>query len=149
MAGNGVFIIQTPPVSAYKIALFSNASGIGFGTYFGKKWLYSSWPDNLKDMKEFYTQFKELFVIVAAIFTLGDLLSNKQIILYSDDLDIFRIWHTGSSRNDCIMTLIRALCLYCATKNINLFLRHVYRHLDKPANALSRLLIALFHKLRP
>ena len=111
MAGNGVFIIQTPPVSAYKIALFSNASGIGFGTYFGKKWLYSSWPDNLKDMKEFYTQFKELFVIVAAIFTLGDLLSNKQIILYSDDLDIVRIWHTGSSRNDCIMTLIRALFL--------------------------------------
>ena len=149
VAWNGVSIIQDPPVSAYKIALFSDASGIGFGAYFGKKWLYSSWPDNLKDMKEFDIQVKELFAIVAAIFTWGESLSNKQIILYSDNLDIVRIWHTGSSKNDCIMTLIRALFLYCASKNINLILRHVYGHLNKPADALSRLQIALFHKLRP
>ena len=105
-------IIHNLPVTAYKIALFSDASGIEFGGYAGKKWLCSSWPDNSKDMKEFDIQVEELFAKVAAIFTWGDLLSNKQIILYSNNLDIVRIWLTGSSKSDCIMTFIQALFLY-------------------------------------
>ena len=50
---------------------------------------------------------KELLAAMAAIFTWSNLLKNKNVVLFSDNLDIVQIWTSGSTTNSQMMKLIR------------------------------------------
>ena len=84
---------------------------------------------------------------MAAIFTWAKLLENKNVVLFSDNLDIVQIWTSGYTTNSQMMKLIRILFLFCARRNIHLSLRHIYGFKNCKADALSRLNISLFKQL--
>ena len=134
------------PDSGNKVKLFTDASSIGLGGFFQEHWFSLPWPISHQDL---HINIKELLAAMAAIFTWSNLLKNKNVVLFSDNLDIVQIWTSGSTTNSQMMKLIRILFLFCARRNINLSLRHIYGFKNCKADALSRLNISLFKQLHP
>ena len=73
-------------------------------------------------MLVYHINFKELFAVVAAVFTWGKHWHNKQIIINTDNQAITDIWKSGSSKDPDIMRLIRELFLFSAKNNINILM---------------------------
>ena len=144
---NGKSLLQSPPVTSSALKLFTDASGaLGFGAVFNNAWFSSEWPPNLqgKDIN-----YKELFSLVAAVFTWGVELSNKQVIMHTDNLSITRIWMSGTTSREDLMQLVRALFFFGAKMNINIMVQHVLGHSNALADSLSRFDLQRFRRLHP
>ena len=123
----GTTKIQDAPISADMLALFTDASGsLGFGAVFGSSWISCPWPENFKLIDDI--NYKELFALVAAVFSWSDHLLNRQIILFTDNLNVANIWLKGSSSSSLIMDLIRKFFLFTAKNNIYVLIQHVPGH---------------------
>ena len=140
---NGVSFI---PDSGNKVKLFTFASSIGFGGFLREHLFSLPLPISHQDL---HIYIKELLAEMAAIFTWAKLLENKNVVLFSDNLDIVQIWTSGYTTNSQMMKLIRILFLFCARRNTHLSLRHIYGFKNCKADALSRLNISLFKQLHP
>ena len=139
---NGVEFFQSHPVTSDAMLLFTDASGVhGFGAVYGCHWFACTWPTA---MLPYHINFKELFAIVAAVFTWGNRWTNKQIIINTDNLTLTNIWKTGSSRDKDVMRLVRALFLFSARHNINILMEHIAGHNNYLADSLSRLQVDKF-----
>ena len=143
---NGVCIIQSEPLSSAALSLFTDASGLGFGAVFGDLWFSSEWSPLLS---ECHINIQELFTIVAAVLTWGTAWRDQQILLFTDNMALTHVWRTGSSSDSTIMALIRHLFLFCAKLNINLLVQHIPGHTNQAADALSRLQVPRFRRIRP
>ena len=70
---NGKEFFQDNPVSSDALLLFTDASGVhGFGAVYGVHWFACQWP---VAMLVYHINFKELFAVVAAVFTWGKTLA--------------------------------------------------------------------------
>ena len=143
---NGISIIQNPITSVTQISLFTDASAVGFGAVFGNQWFSCKWPNNFPD---YDINVKELFAVTATIFTWGHLLTNQQILLYSDNRTVCDVWLSTSSKDCNIMFYLRHVFMFAAKLNINLLIKHVPGHYNSLADALSRLQVAKFLTLHP
>ena len=143
---SGSAFIQHSPVTADSLSLYSDASGIGFGAYFDTHWFAIPWPQQYRG---YDIGFRELFAITAAIFTWGDDLAGKQILFFTDNKNAVDLWHSGTSSDKDLMRLLRALFLFCANHQINLFIKHLPGKNNPIADSLSRLLLQRFRQLHP
>ena len=84
MVWNGVSLFQEDPVSSIGLDLFTDASKVGCGGVLNRKWFSLSWPNKFLS---YDINLLELFAIYAAISTWGTLLTNKQIIVFCDNLE--------------------------------------------------------------
>lgn len=139
---NGISLLHGPSVSSDELKLFTDASSLGIGGYFGGKWF--SVP--LKKSHE-NIAFLELLAIVAAILTWSEFFENKEILLYTDNKAIVDIWCSGSCKHRDIMKLIRKLFFFNANLNINIIMRHVPGKYNVYADLLSRLQVEKFKML--
>ena len=80
---NGMSIIPTHYIDSNQLCLFTDASNLGFGALYHHEWFSLPWPSAFTT---YHINVKELFAIVAAVFTWGHHWHNKQIILFSDNL---------------------------------------------------------------
>ena len=85
---NGKENIQAAPITSVALRLFTDASDKGFGAVFQTHWLCSTWPDQLS---HYHINFKELFAVLACVFTWGVQWRDKQILLYTDNLTIVHV----------------------------------------------------------
>ena len=91
--------------------------------------------------------FKELFAIVAAAFTFGKEWYGKQIIFYSDNLNVSTIWSSGTSKNPLLMRLVRALFLHSARNDFNILIKFIPGKDNVLADLLSRSQVHRFKQL--
>lgn len=138
---NGISIIQDKFIDADQIQLFTDASNLGFGGVFRNKWFSCKWPESLL---HHHINVKEMFAVVAAVFTWGHHWHNKQIILFSDNSTVCTVWHATRCKDPNLMFYIRHLFLFAAKRNINLWIKHVPGSLNTSADLLSRLQVAAF-----
>jgi hypothetical protein len=131
---HGVEFIQSPLVSNVDIALATDASSLGIGANFGNHWFSCPLSKfaGLSCLQKgeddpFDINLWELFALVAAVFTWGKAWSNKQIIIYVDNLSITFVWLRGSKDKN-LMHLVRHLFLFTAKHNINILLQHIPGH---------------------
>ena len=143
---NGVSIIQTNYIDSNQLQLFTDASNLGFGAVYGNHWFSCPWPPSFT---HHHINVKELFAIVAAVFTWGHLWHNKQILLFSDNLSVCTIWQSTSSRDKDLMFYLRHLFFFVAKRNINLLVKHVPGQLNISADLLSRLQVSEFKHHHP
>ena len=146
---NGICFIQSEPITSVSISLFTDASGLGCGGFFGTEWFSVPWPEHLKSEKWFHIGVQELFAIVVAVFSWGHCWRDQQILFYTDNSSITHVWRTGSSADAAIMKLVRAMFLFCARLNINILMQHIPGSSNLASDALSRLQVHRFHRLRP
>ena len=83
---NGVSYLQDDPVSSDDIHLFTDASGLGIGGVFGRRWFAIpltsfhniSWFPDVTDTLDI--NFWELLVLLVAFFTWSSQFRNRQVI---------------------------------------------------------------------
>ena len=138
---NGVSLIQEPYIDSSKMRLFTDASNIGFGAVYGDYWFSCPWPQKFIPM---HINIKEMFAVLAAIFTWGHHWHNKQIVLFSDNTTVCNVWLSTTSKDSDLMFYIRHLFLFSAKRNINLLIKHVPGVVNIDADFLSRLQVAAF-----
>ena len=143
---NGVCFIQAVPVTSVSLSLYTDASGMGFGAVYGRKWLSYPWPEHYLP---FHINIKELFAIVAAVITWGHEWHDQQILIFTDNSAITHVWRSGTSVDRAIMKLVRFLFLFVAQRNINVLMQHIPGHSNNAADALSRLQVHRFLQLHP
>ena len=143
---NGRESILTTPVTSISLGLFTDASNVGFGGVMGGCWFSERWDVSCTTL---HINVKELFAIVAAVFTWGASWADMDLVIYTDNKPITQIWSSGSTKNGTIMFLIRTLFLYIAKRNVNIRLEHVFGYSNVKADLLSRLQVTEFLRKYP
>jgi ribonuclease HI len=129
------------------IHLYTDASGaLGYGAILATHWFYGSWPAQITDTNITY---KELFPITLSLEIWGDNLTNKCIILHSDNQAVVHIINKQSSKDSKIMGLVRRLVIACMKHNILVRSEHVPGKENNLADMLSRFQIEDFRQNAP
>ena len=97
--------------------LDTDASYIGYGGIFGKRWFYGEWP---LSWALYHITVKELFPIILALETWGHLIANKYIYFYTDNEAVSEVINKQSSRDVTLMKLLRHLVV-CTLRHYILF----------------------------
>ena len=95
----------------------TDASYIGYGGIFGKRWFYGEWP---LSWALYHITVKELFPIILALETWGHLIANKYIYFYTDNEAVSEVINKQSSRDVTLMKLLRHLVV-CTLRHYILF----------------------------
>ena len=143
---NGIAFFQEDFISSEDLFFFTDASKLGIGGVLYNKWFSAEWPSSFHTLD---INFQEMFAIYAALTIWAPLLSNKQIIVHCDNLDVVTIWSKGTTKHSHIMHLIRLVFFICASHNINLIAKHIPGSYNILADSLSRLQVRKFRKLHP
>ena len=141
---NGVAFFQDPVVTSEHLNFFTDASGFGLGALFGSKWFSLSLPMALHGTP---IHLLEFCAVAMAVVTWSSDLTNKQIVISSDNLDIVQVWQSGTCKDKLLMSLVRKLFLFIADKNINILLVHLPGKDNVLADLLSRLQVGKFMSL--
>ena len=145
-AWHGTEIIQGSPVTSYSLQLHTDASDVGFGAVFGNKWLYGPWRGDIGSKN---INVRECFAIWAAIQTWGHNWVNKQILFFTDSMVVTLVWKTGTCRDKDLMGVVRAIFMFIATHNINIYMQHIPGVHNYSADKLSRLQVEQFKIRNP
>ncbi|XP_057312156.1 uncharacterized protein LOC130653651 [Hydractinia symbiolongicarpus] len=142
---NGMAVIQTSFLTSESLNMFTDASMSGLGGFYNGKWF--SIP--FSNTNNYSITFLELLAVVIAVHSWGEKWSDTQVIIFTDNEAIVRIWSTGSCKCEHIMKLVRLLFYFTANHNINLLMRHICGTSNIYADLLSRLQVAKFKEQCP
>ena len=128
------------------LRLYTDACDYGFGAVYQNEWIQSQFTEQYLLHS---IDFKELFAIVAAVFTWGSHWKGKRIVFYTDNKPISEIWQAGSTPSNDLMHLVRELYLHAARCQFSLSLKHISGTHNSVADSLSRYQMSRFHDLHP
>lgn len=83
------------------------------------------WPDFWSSEVVRDITFLELVPIVAAIWLWQDNLAAKKLIINTDNMALVHILNSQTSKNQCVMSLLRPLVLVCIKSNIQIKSIHI------------------------
>lgn len=109
-------------------------------------WFSEKWTNEYKD---YHISVKELFPIVIAVEIWGQVMANKKVCFFSDNMAVVQVINkqTGKDRN--IMKLLRRFIVHCLKFSILFRAKHVSGIENVLSDKLSRLQMAEFHRLAP
>ena len=93
-----------------------------YGAVFGKHWFRGAFP---VAWHSFNITFLELFPIVLAIHIWGSSMTNRCVLLFTDNAALVDIINKQTSKHKLVMILLRDLVLSCLRYNILFRDRHV------------------------
>ena len=144
---NGKVFFLERALPAHDIGLFIDASGkIGYGAVLGNAWFQGRWSGWWLQQN---ITLLELYPIVLAIETWGEILRNKRLILHTDNLALVGVLSNQTSKEPLVMILVRRLVLRCLHYNIVLNAKHVEGKLNILCDALSRFQMRRFWEHAP
>ena len=143
--GTSLFLDDIWQTSA-TLQLYTDSSDLGFGGTFGTKWFSEKWTNEWID---YHISVKELFPIVIAVEIWGQVMANKKVCFFSDNMAVVQVInkHTAKDRN--LMKLLRRFIVHCLIFNILFRPKYVPGIDNVPSDKLSRLQISDFHRLTP
>jgi len=106
--GISVFSDNTWSTNA-DLHLWTDASDIGVGGYFGDEWFCELFIGDAVNMKTMSITWRELYGIVRAAFNWRYELKGKMILFHCDNEAVCHIISSGTSRDPYIMSLVRTL----------------------------------------
>ena len=112
-----------------------SSTTIGFGGFFGHRWFSGLWPEKCK---QYNIALLELYPICLAIKLWGPSLSNKCIMLNSDNMAVVHVLNSSSAKDPLLMALLRILVLDCMNFNLFIQSQHIPGHFNTVADMLSR-----------
>ena len=140
------FFLEDKWDNSVNMKLNADASNIGYGGIFGKRWFYGEWPPS---WALYHITVKELFPAVLALETWGYLIANKCIDFYTDNEAVSEVINKQSSRDETIMKLLRCLVLCFHRHNILFRATHLPGKFNILPALLSRLQIDQFPERAP
>ncbi|XP_058842486.1 uncharacterized protein LOC131697467 [Acipenser ruthenus] len=149
---NGLSLFYDDFISApHDLALFTDASSIGFGGFLAPEWFSSTWPSEIQFLppQEKSTALLEIYPIVVGAVLWGHQWSRKSILFFSDNKPTVHIINKGRSSSPLIMRLLRRLIWSFVSLNFLIQARHLPGIHNNAADALSRLQVSKFRQLVP
>ena len=143
---DGSSVFPAPPVDSIQLQLYTDASDVGMGGFFGRWWFSTPWSSFFAERP---IHVRELVAVATALFLWGDHLRDRQVVLFSDSSAVVAVWQKGSTRDPLCMRIIREVFFFLAGRNIRLCMQHVSGLLNCKADALSRLQVLRFRHLHP
>ena len=142
------FFLNASLTNATDMGLFTDASGSGWGAFYGaqNRWISGSWSD---EEAKHSIEYKELFALVAACRTWGHNWPRERIRIHCDNQAVVDCVRSGTSRAPPVMHLLRTLFWVCALLNFNISVVHVAGISNPIADALSRSRVQEFRRLAP
>lgn len=141
------FFLEDIWETSNSLELYTDSAGSrGYGAVFGNHWFYGAWPQAWQSIN---IATLELFPIVVALHIWGPTISNKCVILFTDNAALVDIINKQTSKDKGIMVLVRSLVLCCMRFNILFRSRHIPGFLNKKADYLSRFQVEEFKALTP
>ena len=134
-------MIQHVSVTSRDLELYTDASDLGLGCLYGKKWISARWQQG---WDAHHINVRELFAIWVAVHTWGGEWANKQILFFTDSQSMVQVWQVGTSRDKVVMRIIREIFMVTAILNINLIMKHIPGKDNTLADKLSRLQVQAF-----
>ena len=132
------------------LSLYTDASDVGFGILYKRRWIAQRWPTHILDrLNEFNIDFRELFAIHAAVAMFAYEFEGRKILFITDNLPITQAWQKGTSSSGILMTLIRTILMTAAKNNFTLSLQHIPGVNNTAADLLSRMELVKFKFLMP
>ena len=119
---NGVTYFRMLSVSTDEIRMCSDASFMGFGATFGKKWLQARYPENWQSMGITVLEFFPILVLVSMF---SDRLANTNVLWLCDNEAVTVIINKQTSKNKNVMVIMRDLVLILMRQNIYLKAEHL------------------------
>ena len=117
------FFLDLKFLSQNTLQLYTDASStIGYGGYFGSKWFAGKWPDTCLGLN---IALLEIYPICLAFKLWSSELSNKCIILNSDNMAVVHILNTFTSKDQSILKILRVIVLQCMFHNILIRAKHI------------------------
>ena len=139
---NGVLLLAEHVYHPPDIELLTDASGSwGCGGTMGQDWFQCPWS---KQWLGVNIATKELVPIVVAVAIWGPHWPSCHIHVRSDNMAVVAILKTRSSRDDCVMHLLRCLHFFCAKYGVRISATHIAGVENVAADALSRNNLQLF-----
>ena len=151
---NGVSKINN---QLFEMPMVSDASMKGFAVYLGSDWAAGFWdgsemnmcdtcnhltspPSELVKRRDVNINVLELWPIVLGLQRWSSILSNKSLLLFTDNTQVLYMLLNGKSCNKICMSWIREIFWICIIHNIELLPRYINTECNLVADTLSRLL---------
>ena len=130
------FFLDLKFISQDTLHMYTDASStIGYGGYFGSRWFAGKWPESCLGLN---IALLEIYPIFLAIKIWGPQLSNRCIMLNSDNMAVVHILNTFTSKDHSILSLLRVIVTECMVHNILIRAKHIPGVLNICADLLSR-----------
>ena len=133
--GKTIFI-QPEAESSISLHMYTDASKQACAATFKSSWFVIGFP---VDWQGKNIAFLELYPIVVALQIFGIRLANRAVVFHCDNKAIVQIINKQSSRDKCIMGLVRHLVMTAMQYNIKFSSKHVEGKKNILADKLSRL----------
>ncbi|XP_045198533.2 uncharacterized protein LOC123552851 [Mercenaria mercenaria] len=128
------------------LELYTDASNLGFGGFLANQWFSVPWPEAFI---HYHLTIKEFFPIVLLVELFSSSLANKCIMFYCDNEAVVAVINQQTSKNVCIMKLVRRLVVVTMAHNILFRAQHIPGIHNDKADALSRLQVKAFLRTCP
>ncbi|XP_063049771.1 uncharacterized protein LOC134444364 [Engraulis encrasicolus] len=150
---NGIsFFYNTDHDSSASLELFTDAApSVSFGGFHAGAWFAERWPHDFLEFASgsLSSALFELYPIVVACLLWGSGWCRKRITFFCDNTAVVDILCKGRSKCPKIMALLRRLTWQLVVHNFVVTAAHVPGFRNVEADALSRLRLQDFHRLRP
>ena len=145
---NGVSILaRSHWIASPKLHLQTDAAGAcRYAAVLGSRWVCGAWPEEWRDVP---IALKELYPICLAMELWGEGLANKCIQFWCDNEAVCFVINKRSSRDLCMMQLLRRMVVTTMSNNIMFRCRHVRSADNGLADALSRFQFERARELGP
>ena len=127
--------------------LFTDAAGtIGYGAFFQNQWINGRWSP---EQSKLSLTWKELFPIALSCRVWGSRWSQRKLLVHCDNSSVVAVMSSGTSRDPHVSHLVRDIFFSAAKYQFIIFVQHILGVANDVADALSRLQMVRFRKLRP
>ena len=141
------FFMEDNVVSTDMLQLYTYASGkYGYGALLETSWFYAEWNESWENVD---ITIKELYPIALAVDLWGERFSNKYVCFNCDNETLIFILNKQTSKDSCLMLLVRKLVLLALKFNILFSAKHLPDKVNIYSDALSRLQVSKFQTLMP
>lgn len=120
---------------------FTDASNAGFGCVYRTKWFFGAFAP---EWLEYHISVREFLPIVLALEIWGSSLKNCTVILHSDNMAVVQVINKNTSKDSCLMKLMRRLMILSLSHNVHFIAEHIPGKSNKAADLLSRLQVDEF-----
>ena len=133
---NGVTIfIPKQPLLPQELNLYTDSCPQGYGGTYKQHYFLGKFP--LK-WQSFNIAVLELYPIMAALKMFASDMSNRHVVLYTDNHAVADILTSKTSKHPQLLALLRTIVLHCLQYNIQISSKHISGKSNVLADALSR-----------
>ena len=130
------FFLDFHFLSQHLLRFYTDSSStIGFGGYFGSHWFSGLWSSQCLRLN---IALLEIFPIYLSLMFWGRELSNKCVMVMSDNQAVVHILNNHTSKDPSIMIIVRLIVLSCMKNNIVIRSQHLPGRYNTLADLLSR-----------